>query len=261
MADKMRNAPIFLTIGQIRFNPILQMSEYVDVIQTRFRKIGYPDFAHDEFKELQVDTSTVTPKVDVATTPRWRFKNAETTSEFLLFRNSLVFQTTSYETSDEFFATVVSGIQLINETVDLSFIESVGVRTLDAVLPGADEDLRDYLRPHLLGFYNDNNLGQLQHNILESAFAFGQSGLSVRRVVIMRGALGLPIDLVPLQLVLQPKFASVSGFHAVLDNDRIERGRFNVSIEEITGRLKQMKAGVTEAFYSAVTETALKRWR
>ena len=43
MGTKMRSAPVYFTIAQARFNPILTLDAYAPQIQERLRKEGFPD--------------------------------------------------------------------------------------------------------------------------------------------------------------------------------------------------------------------------
>ena len=44
MSSRMKNAPVYFTIAQIRFNPILSLQSFVPGIQESFRKHGFADF-------------------------------------------------------------------------------------------------------------------------------------------------------------------------------------------------------------------------
>ncbi len=44
MGQKMKNAPVYFTIAQVRHNPVLRLGAYAPDIQDRMRKAGYPDF-------------------------------------------------------------------------------------------------------------------------------------------------------------------------------------------------------------------------
>jgi uncharacterized protein (TIGR04255 family) len=260
MGTKMGNAPIILILGQIRFNPVQQMASFVDGIQEQFRKLRFAGFVQDELKGLHVDTRSATPQVDIRSESRWRFTDSHKTSEFLLSRNSLTFQTTAYETKEMFLDGFLKGIDVIHRAAQLEYVEGIGIRTIDAVVPVKGENLRDYLKPQLLGFY-ESDLGDVKHSILEGVFSFAVNSLLVSRVAILKGALGLPLDLMPIVLSIKPKFTDTNGDHAILDNDRSEQIQFDFDIEEIRKKFFMLKVDVSKAFYNAVTEGALQRWK
>jgi uncharacterized protein (TIGR04255 family) len=171
-----------------------------------------------------------------------------------------VFQNAAYETSDDFINSVLTGVSLVNEALQISYVESVGVRTLDAIIPAGEADLKRYLLPQLIGFF-DVAPGALKHSILEGVSEYGQGGQLVSRVVIMRGALGMPIDLMPMMLAIDSRFTKIAGVHAVLDNDCAIPERFDWDDARVRKNLQAAKAGATKAFYQAVTKEALNEWK
>jgi uncharacterized protein (TIGR04255 family) len=154
----------------------------------------------------------------------------------------------------------LKGIDVIHRAAQLEYVEGIGIRTIDAVVPVKGENLRDYLKPQLLGFY-ESDLGDVKHSILEGVFSFAVNSLLVSRVAILKGALGLPLDLMPIVLSIKPKFTDTNGDHAILDNDRSEQIQFDFDIEEIRKKFFMLKVDVSKAFYNAVTEGALQRWK
>ncbi|MGA7245380.1 MAG: TIGR04255 family protein [Terracidiphilus sp.] len=260
MGEKMRKAPIFLTLGQVRFNPILQMAESVSALQERLRKLGYADFSKDDVKTIQVNADGPTPQVDVIPTVRWRFANARKTSEYLLFADRLIFQTTAYETSDRFIESILSGVQLVHETVQLAYIEGVSVRTLDAIVPVPGETLTKYLHPQLLGFYGLST-GKLKQNFLQALSEFEGNKQLITKVVVLSGRLGIAIDLLPITLVVAERFTMTNCEHAILDNDCAIQERFEWDQGNVSEKLRSAKSTATEAFKSAVTREALDAWR
>ncbi len=60
MGEKMKNAPVYFTIAQVRHNPVLRLGAYADEIQDRMRKAGYPDFTVKITKNR--NNSTCTPR-------------------------------------------------------------------------------------------------------------------------------------------------------------------------------------------------------
>ena len=45
MGKKMKNAPVYFVLAQVRFNPLLTLDSYVPAIQETLRKAGYADFS------------------------------------------------------------------------------------------------------------------------------------------------------------------------------------------------------------------------
>lgn len=151
------------------------------------------------------------------------------------------------------------GIKLVDEIVGLSYIDGVGVRTLDAIIPAEGRSLDFYLKSQALGFHG-LLAGDLKHNITENVSIFS-TGQQVSRVVILSGTIGIPVDLFPISLTLGKKFQSLNGLHAILDLDHNMQERFEFDIDEIREQVRQVKQAVTNVFKSIVTQQALEVWQ
>jgi hypothetical protein len=102
----------------------------------------------------------------------------------------------------------------------------------------------------------------VKRSILEGVFAQPGNGLLVSRVAIFfDGGLGLPIDLMPILLTIDPKFTSTDGEHAILDNDRNEPARFDFDVEQIREKFVSLKLDLSNAFYEALTDHAIEQWK
>jgi uncharacterized protein (TIGR04255 family) len=255
----MSKAPIFYTIGHIQFNTVLGMSRFVPDIQEALRS-DFPDFQAQKLANLQIRFSgDEGPAQTASSQEQWQFTDLKKRSGYLLRQNSLVFHTTAYEDSDHFLQKVVHGISVVNKHATLSYVDSVAIRTLDAVIPDPGLNVRDYLNPAIRGL-SDGLEGQLRHSLSESLWEIPPNGILISRVAIVKGQLALPMDLFPLALDLKSELKDFSGEHALLDNDRQEKERSVFNLDEIQKRLLTVKKGATEAFQKAVTAVALERW-
>jgi uncharacterized protein (TIGR04255 family) len=260
MGEKMQNAPIFFTIGQIRFNPFLDMQLHVEALQTEFRKYSFSGFSEENLTSIQLDPSGASPNVVPTSQKRWRFTNSKKTGEFVLFQNSISYQTTNYETSQDFKSRLMTAIKIVHKELNLDYVEQIGFRTLDAIIPSKDHPLEIWLKPELLGFYSSTN-NNLKHSILEGVSNIGSSGFLIQRVLILRGALAVPLDLMPLALTIDKRFMSINNWHAILDTDFAAREQFDFDLDTISERITTVKKEASKAFHSAVTSLALDLWR
>jgi uncharacterized protein (TIGR04255 family) len=235
------------------------MSDFVPKIHERLRR-EFPEVRQEDIRRVQMNLAAQDSKDFVSTlaTARWSFSNLKRTSGYVLYTDSIVFHTSAYETSAEFSSALLTGIQLVNEIVGLSYVDGVGLRTLDAVIPDSGRQLDFYLDRQVLGFYGLLG-GELKHNITENVTAL-PTGQQVSRVVILSGTIGIPMDLFPIPLTLGQKFQGLNGVHAVLDLDHSRQERFEFDIAEIKTRVIELKKGVTEVFSKIVTPEALEVW-
>jgi uncharacterized protein (TIGR04255 family) len=259
MGQKMSNAPIFYTLAQIRFSPVLGMAKFVSEIQDQLR-VEFPDFRTEQRRTLQLTDAAEAADLKSASLTRWHFVDQSGTSGYILESSSLIFHTTAYETSSWFFDKVLLGMNVVHTCASLSYIERLGFRTLDGIVPENGSPLELYLNPEALGFYK-SFAGDLKQHIAEAAFAIPPAGNLIVRSVVMKGLLGVPADVFPISLTLAPRMQNLEGNHAVLDIDRSEDGKMPVNIAVIRERFEIIKKDATDAFKRLVTPEALSRWQ
>jgi uncharacterized protein (TIGR04255 family) len=253
-------SPVFYTLAQVQFNPITQMTEYVSPLQEHLRRSGFPDYRADsqiEFAIRRLDE--LQPDVQQQQHIRWSFTNSDRTEGYQLSGNTLVFHTTIYDTFQDFLEKTILGLELVHEVVELAYVERIGLRYLDAIVPIGDDTLKQYLNPSLLGLSDSIVDGQLAHSFTETVKLIG-NGTLVTRAVIANNVLSLSPDLFPLQLELAPEFKKINGCHAVLDTDYFVAQRTNFDIAEIRSKLLLAHDVVTNAFDCSVTEYSKKKW-
>jgi len=257
--SKMTLAPVFYTLAQVQFNPIAQMSDYVARLQERLRRSGFPDFRAENQFELTIRRmDEAQPEVQPTQNMRWSFTNTQRTEGYLLLSNTLVFHTTEYDTFADFLQKAISGLNLVHEIVELAYVERIGLRYLDAVVPMDNDTLQQYLNPSLLGFSADLE-GNLSHSFTETLTVI-ESGNLVARAFITDGGLALSPDLMPLSLNLQPQFTAINGRNAVLDTDYFVIKRSNFDLKEIEDQLLKSHDIIANAFRFSVTDYARQKW-
>ncbi len=262
MGRKMKSAPVYFTVAQARFNPILTLDSYAPQIQERLRKEGFPDAQKGFLATLNLSLAKPTegspPQVPVDQTVRYLFGNMERTSGFILDQSALSFQTTNYETFETFLSHFRKGFQAVEDAVKLSYTDRVGLRYLDAVFPKPGETLQEYLGKSMLG------LTEKLSDVVVQAFSetlVKTDSINVRsRVIIQDGEVGFPPDLQPLGLNLQNRFHQLKGRHAILDTDGWCDSREVFNLDRICEQLNGIHAAIERAFRATVTENTLKVW-
>ena len=252
-------APVFYTLAQVQFNPIVQMSDYVARLQERLRRGGFPDFQAENQFELTIRRlDEAQPNFQPTQHVRWSFTNTQRTEGYLLLSNALVFHTTTYDTFADFIQKTIFGLNLVHEIVELAYVERIGLRYLDAIVPLENDTLQQYLNPSLLGF-SANLEGRLNHSFTETVTSI-EDGNLVARAVITDGALALSPDLITLQLELQSQFKEIKGRNAVLDTDYFVVKRNSFNLKEIEDQLLKAHDIITNAFKVSVTDYAREKW-
>jgi len=264
MGTKMKAAPVYFTLAQVRFNPILSLEAYAPQIQERLRKEGFPDAQKGFLATFNLNINVTPssegspPQPPMAQTTRFLFGNMERTSSFILDQGALSFQTTEYDVFETFIAGFVKGLQAVNEAVSLSYTDRIGLRYLDAVFPKSGERVRDYLSGSILGLTEKID-DTIVHSFSETLVR--RENVNVRsRVIIQDGEVGFPPDLQPLTLSLAERFRPLRGRHAIIDTDGWSESRDAFSVDHIRNELSLIHTGIEKTFRASVTESALKAW-
>lgn len=263
MGEKLNNAPVYYTVAQVQFNPILNLEGYIPAIQAKMRESHFPDFKHEVFQRLVLPFGGMDPgqmaAPSVSPQSRYLFGDIAGRSLFLLETNVLSFQTTSYDTFETFSATLLKGLGILNEALRLDFVERIGLRYLDAVQPSKDsESLRDFLVPEVLGFALRGE-GQLQHSVSETIVST-PAGQLISRVLIRHGNVGLPMELSGLAPTIDPRFTQREGLHAIVDTDASITRRDVFDLAKMETCLTALHEEIKKSFRATITDHALASW-
>lgn len=261
--SKLKRAPVYFTVAQIQFNPIEEMGNYLNIIQPAFRRLGFPDFKPQAVQRFVFPFSAaeggnaVPPSI--ASQSRYSFGNIDGTESFVLETNSLAFQTTSYDIFETFSEKFLEGLKIIHSAIELSFVERIGIRYLDAVQPNKkNETLADYLTSEVLGI--SEKLSGLPAQSESVTVMNDDGGQLLSRVIITSGKIGFPMDIAATAPKINSRFTDGEGRHAILDTDSSYAQRFAFGMEEVTKRLEALKLKITQSFDATVTAHAKKIW-
>ncbi len=262
MGKKLSNAPVYYTVAQVQFNPILNLDAYIPAIQPKMRERRFPDFKQDVVQRLVLPFGAVEPgqlaAPTVAPQSRYQFGDVSGSARFVLETNALSFQTTDYETFEAFSETLLAGLGVMHDALHLDFIERIGLRYLDAVQPSEKGALRDFLVQEVLGLSLRADV-QLQHSVSETVVAT-PAGQLVSRVLIRHGQVGLPLELTALAPKIAPRFTQRDGLHAIIDTDASTTQREAFDLTSVEAQLTALHNEIDKCFKAIVTEHALAAW-
>lgn len=260
---KLENAPVFFTIAQIRHNALLTLDRYLPEIQDAMRKAGYADYREQKQQTLVfsmgVGEGGPRPPATEARA-RYLFGSADRTRAFVLFNDSISFETTRYETWPQFRDALLHGARLVSDIVGgYAFSDRLGLRYLDAVIPKPGESVREYINREFHGLPAHMPNTTLEHSISEAKLHAPETGSVVARVLIQSAALALPAELT-VDLAIDPRFAVAGAEHALLDTDGFWETRDAFDLAAIEHRFDRIHAMMVDVFKSIVSQQALTRW-
>lgn len=258
MGTPLKIPPVYFTVAQVRFNPLLKLPDFLPAIQEGLRKFSFPAFSVHSTIALQFavqDGQTIPQPVPHE---QYLFANVAQTHCFVLNADSLTFQSTDYGTYESFSQVFLEGLTLVHKEVSLAFTDRVGLRYLDHVFPEGGESLLLYLAAEVQGLSRRLG-GEPMHSYSEALNAVGNVHLRAR-VVIQNGGLGFPPDVVPQGMAVQPRFLQSQGMHAILDTDGFVEGRALFSLDAVRQHLTSIHDVIGAAFKATVTDHARAVW-
>lgn len=264
MGRKLKNAPVYYVLAQVRFNTVALLDRYVPDLQDSLRKAGYPDFNKAVLATISMDLggggAQVVPALE--SHARYQFLNASRTSGFLLDQSSLSFQTTDYDVFEPFSEALLSGIEILHKNVELSFSERLGLRYFDAVCPREGETLSQYLIPSMLSLSDQIGDRNLIHASSETKTQKGKVFLLGRVTILNQPTVGVafPQELQPIALQVTEKFRGISGLYGIIDTDSWIEGREKFDLGEIKKSLISLRDEVRFSFGQMATPHALNVW-
>lgn len=255
---RLDNAPVVYVLCQVRFSPVEKLADYIPTIQEALRP-QYPIFEREQIGGVSIGPSA--QPVFVQNETRWRFETRDTQTGFMLSTNQLITHTTSYVDSDDFRDRIVFGFRTLHEIVKLGFIQRVGLRYIDLIIPEVGDQMEDYIHPALLGFRPavPGLTPDISQQFLRMRSAIG--GILMMRASIARHASALPGDLLPtpLKLKRQPNPEEES---MLLDWDHyVDSLNIDPDPEVLAETVRNLKAPIATIFQEAITDHAVQVWR
>lgn len=255
----LKHPPVYFTLAQVKFNPILQLAGYVPVIQEAFRRAGYPDFGSRTGVALKVTIQQDgSPRPEPQPVTSFWFGDSAKTHSFLLDGDSLTLQSTDYGDFRGFAKKFEDGLERVHEAVHLDFVERIGLRYLDRIAPMGNDKLDQYLVPAALGV-RDIIGGRQVHSYCETLAQVSGAKL-LSRVFTQDGPLGFPPDIAQHGLQLQERFVGPPTLHAILDTDGFVEQRIPYSIDDVRKQLTALHRIVSDVFKGLATEYAFEKW-
>jgi uncharacterized protein (TIGR04255 family) len=266
MGAKWSNPPIFYTVAQIRFNPILTLKNYVDQVQERLRKASYPDFRKSQSIKLNIaqfvgKPSSEQPSPSLEQIERYSFNDRNRGCGFILDQSSLAFHTTSYETSEDFLATIIEGLKIVHELVSLDYCERIGIRYLDAITPSQEESIVQYVVPEVLGIAGKIQGKNVRHSFSETVVELSDDAFVTSRTIIQNGPIQYPPDIQGLELKLPERITKHDGEYALIDTDAASELRRDFQLEKVRETLTSLHLGARAAFNATYTPYAESIWK
>ncbi|MBM1142720.1 TIGR04255 family protein [Alcanivorax sp. ZXX171] len=255
----MHKPPVFYALIQVKFNPV-QMERFVPDFREGLRRDGFPDYEAESQTEVFISMGPNGPKPpEHRPRTRWRFLNMERTEGFTLLDDALVYHTNRYDCFTHCRDAMLQALRVLDEQVDLAYVERIGMRYLDAITPVEDFSLSDLVKPALLGPSADLP-GQLEQGFCEVRKTV-DSGSLVLRTLINERQLVVPPDLQNQTLNLSEDLSGYQGEIVLMDTDYFVQNRFAFHLDAIEKQFDASHSILIDTFKTAITDKAKKLWK
>ncbi len=253
---KLSDAPLILVLAQIRFPPVLKMSEHIADIQDALRKHGFPGFEEEQAVVIGPGLSAV-----AAPRPRsrWIFTNSERTESVVLTESFLVLETNDYDVFGSFTKKFEGVIEILKKTVDIESTERLGLRYINLLREKEGHSAIELLAEDLRGIQDSHYPGVT--NLVNVLVSQGQTrfgNIVVRAIQSSDGAI-LPEDLRSSRLDFAVKL-NEGELIAFIDIDHYGSIKKSFSTTELDQVLDEMHEVIEGVFRASVTEDALRLW-
>lgn len=272
MGILLKNPPVFHTLVQINFTPIPTIKDRIDKIHEEFRQNSFDEIKKEVQQEVTIQGPDNSQGMRVEHNNKflWHFINFECDAGFLLGDNFLTFHTTNHTNFENFKQNILKGLDILNQIVNPTIVNSIGLRYLDAIIPQKDENIDEYLITEVLGFknipLNEDNF-DIQHSMFETILNDRINNKTcVARVVLTALDNSPPImpqELAPLiqHLKLKPAFTNISASMALLDLDCVKRGiREKSDSKNIDSYLEDLHSNAATVFRSLINNKRWEEW-
>ena len=256
------NAPLAYALAEIRTEHLADIEDYQPKFAGRLRD-AYP--IQRTRKTTNVITSGGQPVPDLSSSTAWEYATADNRVAVILRANGIVLHATRYEDSRAFFAQLDDVVGAFAEIVPSVFVNRLGLRFIDFVLPNANEAPEDYVDARL---NPDLGLSHSPEGVTTTSMSMYQMERDIALILRYTRAPGppeLPPDLGVLSLDKSPPMEDrvpESRPTAVFDVDCYRRytpvQRLEPSRER--DRIAFIYDISFDAFMSAITDHARSVW-
>lgn len=258
---KWRNPPLAYVVAEVAISPHYQIAEFVPAMQAALRA-KFPRTI--EGMEVGIQTSVPgvpTPQPE----PIWRLLAADSSRGMHISRRALSFHATSYVDFPEFLQWLTLVFHAIGASGLNPFVERIGLRYIDYILPVEGRQPLDYVTPSLHG------ISPPGADPVETAIWFGVFGIGDCKVNLRVAAPTPPGEVLPPNLSALPLIKAATMQDAeeraqkkepfgLIDTDcfRIISAPFEPL--ELQAAFDRMHDHVSETFKSVMSDLAKEEW-
>lgn len=246
------NAPLVRVIAQVRFSPILRVQDqdFIAPFQEAIR-MTYPMLRWERTYSLIVGQQGAAAGNQQGV---WRFTDAKDVWQWRvsLAPDFVALETTEYTSRREFIDRIKFVLGAVETHLNPGVVQRIGLRYIDRVTGDALNEIKDLVRPEMLGIVN-TPLGRDVHMAISETL-FNVPADKDRKLMARWGWL-------PANTAVDPNAIEAIGEKSwILDIDMFQTGNQKFDAMQLTGELEDFAKRLYAVFRWSVTDEFLRRY-
>jgi len=245
-----------MVLAQVRISHVAKMGDFIDDVQERLRRKGFPRFDEGRAHEILLRPGL---QPEIREHPRWEFQNKERTTGIIVMQSAIVLHTNSYDTFDHFTKSLRLALEVVGDAAKPSLVDRLGLRYVDLIRPARGEVWTEYLKEGLHGL-DPAAIGMTEGLQRHETVGPTKVGQLVVRCVQNRSGGFLPADLTPSTLDYSRISVEVGELVTTLDLDHYTEIARDFDVDDVMATMWALHENLDVSFREAATPHALKKW-
>ncbi len=260
---KWANPPLAYVVAEAVISPHYSVAQFIPAIQQSLRNV-YPRTI--EGVELSLDFGGSPPSPTPTPQIVWQLLTTDTGRGVRIGTRAIALHATHYVDFPQFTEWLTVVLQAIESSGLNPFVERLGLRYIDYILPSDGHEPRDYLVPALRGVNPGNERTLPESSMWVSTFAFDESKVSARIAAPAPAGGLMPPNFVPLPLakpktMLGAEERSARGVpFGFIDTDCTEPINQPFNAASLASKFKAMHDHISTTFHAFMSPLAEKEW-
>lgn len=256
-----RNPPLGYVVAQIRLSVFYQLERYVPEFQGEVRDI-FPRTKEGNILRVEVQGNTPSAQQEKV----WRFFSENQRMGIDLSPRSLSLHATEYRNFEAFCEPLKLMVSAAEKSIPGLFVEQLGLRYIDYILPRENEAGFDYVVESVRGFIPPGAAG-VKEAYWIAHFPFEEGGINLRVIPLLpAGATHPPnfgpIDVEPAETQAEAtRRAQHNEPLGCIDTDRILPLGKKIETDQVMSLFAKMHSDVSTTFQAAISQKAKQLWK
>lgn len=255
-----RNPPLAYVIAELRLSPFYQLERHVAEFQGSVRD-RFPRTREENVVRLELHGNTPSAQQEKV----WTFLAENQRMGISLSPRILALHATEYRNFDAFCEPLRLMVSAAEQTIPGLFVDQLGLRYIDYLLPAEGESGFDYVVESVRGVL-PAGASPPKEAYWIAHFPFDKGGINLRVMPILPKGVAQPPNFGPINVspaetqAEAVRRAQRNEAVGCIDTDRIMPVEKRLETEEIISLFRKMHSDVSTTFNAAISEKAKQLW-